>query len=121
METPLPANRQLRKKEYTSDSEVDSTPKPHQQSQSTEIAVLKKKLGEKDEELGMLRRELAISQKDKKDLLVKCELLEKDIGTGKGSARGGLDAVQVEELVKQFNDQEALLGKSSTVSPSLSE
>ncbi|GAA5869642.1 hypothetical protein JCM16303_000533 [Sporobolomyces ruberrimus] len=90
--------------------DVEATPKPFQSypSQASEIATLKAQLSERDQELAAFKREVGILRRDKKELVQKCEKLELD--TAKGAARGGLDAVQVEELVKQFNDQEALLG-----------
>lgn len=91
--------------------DVEATPKPFQSypSQASEIATLKAQLSERDQELAAFKREVGILRRDKKELVQKCEKLELD--TAKGAARGGLDAVQVEELVKQFNDQEALLGE----------
>ncbi|GAA5961057.1 hypothetical protein JCM3765_006517 [Sporobolomyces pararoseus] len=105
LETPGPSRRTLNNN-YSYD--VESTPRP----QHSEVVSLKSQLKDKDQEIAALRRELGLVQKDKKELIGKLDRLEQsnNASSSNGGIRGGLDATQVEELVKQFNDQEALLG-----------
>ncbi|GAA5821297.1 hypothetical protein JCM11251_004558 [Rhodosporidiobolus azoricus] len=76
-------------------------------SSSIEIAALKAQLGDKDEELDALRREVSVLQREKKDLSSKVDKLEKEERERGGNA--GLDVRQLEELEKQFEAQEVLL------------
>ena len=95
-------------------SDVQATPKP-QSNQQKEVNSLKVRLEDKDQEIAALRKELGVLMREKKDLGVKCERLEKDASARSTVGQGGLDAKQVEELVKQFNDQEALLGEQESL------
>ncbi|GAA5976439.1 hypothetical protein JCM5350_001690 [Sporobolomyces pararoseus] len=104
LETPGPHSRRtFNNNNRDNENDIESTPRP----QSNEnVSLLKSQLKEKDQEIATLRRELGIVNKDKKELIGKLSEQSKQ----DNSIRGGLDATQVEELVKQFNDQEALLG-----------
>ncbi|GAA5938386.1 uncharacterized protein JCM15063_000721 [Sporobolomyces koalae] len=90
-------------------AEIDAaTPRPGKLTNG-ELVTMRKQLEDKDQEIAALRREINVLTRDKKDLGSKCDQLEQLAATG-GTNQGGLDAIQVDELVKQFNDQEALLG-----------
>jgi len=93
-------------------ADVEATPKPQSSShQQKEVSSLKVRLEDKDQEIQALRKELGVLVREKKDLGVRCERMEKESSGRSTVGQGGLDAKQVEELVKQFNDQEALLGE----------
>lgn len=125
-ETPVPTRRTIssggganRRRQDATDEEhdVEATPKPTKGGgeSAVEVAALRAKVGDRDDEIAQLRRELAAATRDKHDLVNKCRRLEADAQlerqqTATGARGGGLDATQVEELVKQFSDQEALLG-----------
>ncbi|GAA5967358.1 hypothetical protein JCM11641_000523 [Rhodosporidiobolus odoratus] len=105
-------------------ADVEATPRPDRSLNSTamrgggvgaagtglslEVVALKAQLGDKDDELSSLRREFVILQREKKDLAVQVAKLETEKREGGGNA--GLDAKQLEELEKQFESQELLLG-----------
>ncbi|GAA6019413.1 hypothetical protein JCM11491_004820 [Sporobolomyces phaffii] len=85
--------------------DVEATPRPGAAVAASEVAALRRHLDDREREITALKREVAALNKDKKELQLERE--QHHVAT---VHRGGLDAVQVEELVKQFNDQEALLG-----------
>ncbi|GAA5953315.1 hypothetical protein JCM21900_004481 [Sporobolomyces salmonicolor] len=99
--------------------DIEATPRPERSLNSTaarsasssaavELATLRSTLGDKDTEIAALRREIGVLVREKKELGTRCEVLERE--TARGTAKGGLDAKQLEELEKQFATQEALLG-----------
>ncbi|BGP14614.1 hypothetical protein JCM10213_002218 [Rhodosporidiobolus nylandii] len=105
---------------------VDETPRPDRQygaaggagraaagaSEGTgaaalEAVSLRTRLADKDEELAALRREVGVLQREKKDLSLKVDRLEREKRETGGTA--GLDVRQLEELERQFEAQEKLL------------
>lgn len=107
------------------DSAVDATPRPSsgrslnsaaartattiREESPVEVISLKATLGDKDHEIATLRRELAVTLRDKKDLaaqVARCEREHRDSATASGS---GLDIRQMEDLERAFADQEKLL------------
>ncbi|GAA5855481.1 hypothetical protein JCM8547_007852 [Rhodosporidiobolus lusitaniae] len=110
--------------------DVEATPQPQRTlssrpaetsarpaASSVEVASLRAALGDKDDELTSLRSKLALVEREKKDLLLRCERLEKELAGavkaggagGAGGGKGALDAKQMEELERQFEAQERLL------------
>ncbi|GAA5875950.1 hypothetical protein JCM1840_006225 [Sporobolomyces johnsonii] len=108
----------------SSTDDVEATPRPERSlnsaaaaaarsassssSAAVELATLRSTLGDKDAEIAALRREIGVLVREKKELGTRCEVLERE--AARGTAKGGLDAKQLEELEKQFATQEALLG-----------
>lgn len=74
---------------------------------SVEVASLRAALGDKEDELAALRREVAVLEREKGVLSTKCDKLEREKKDSGGTA--GLDVRQLEELERQFEQQEKLL------------
>jgi DNA repair exonuclease SbcCD ATPase subunit len=81
-------------------------------SNSVEVAGLRAALSDKIEELAALRREVAVLEREKVSLVQRYDKLErekKDAVAAAGGAGAGLDVKQLEELERQFEQQEKLL------------
>ncbi|GAA6059451.1 hypothetical protein JCM10212_005390 [Sporobolomyces blumeae] len=76
------------------------------------VAALQAKLDQRDQDVLQLKRELGHLARDKGELATECDRLRRAHAESEAKAArsGGLDAAQLQELEKQFSDQEALLG-----------